>query len=142
MLAMAANLVADRRLRRLAGELARFVVVGATATVVHYAILVGLVELGRVALVPATTAGFAGGAVTSYTLNRRVTFSHQPHYGRGLAKFVAISLVGMAMNAAIVWSLDRAGLPYLLAQVVATGVCFFWNFTAARLLVFRAPRPA
>lgn len=142
MLAFAASLSADPRLRRLTGEFLRFVAVGAAATVVHYAILIGLVELLHAALIPATTAGFCGGAVTSYTLNRRVTFAHQPHYGRGLAKFIAISLVGMGLNALIVGTLARLGLPYLLAQVGATGACFFWNFTAARLLVFRAPKAA
>ncbi|MFN3521122.1 MAG: GtrA family protein [Phenylobacterium sp.] len=141
MIAFAASLSTDPRLRRLAGELARFFAVGATATVVHYAILIGLVELAHAALIPATTAGFIGGATTSYTLNRRVTFSHQPQYGRGLAKFFAVSLFGMGLNALIVGGLARLGLPYLMAQVGATGACFFWNFTAARLLVFRAPRP-
>lgn len=142
MIALASRLSTDPRARRFVVEFMRFVAVGAGATVVHYAILIGLVELAHAALIPATTAGFCGGALTSYTLNRRITFSHQPHYGRGLVKFVAIGLVGMALNAAIVGALAHAGLPYILAQVGATGTCFFWNFTAARFLVFRAPKPA
>lgn len=142
MIALAAQLSTDPRTRRFVGEFLRFVAVGAGATVVHYAILIGLVELAHAALIPATTAGFCGGALTSYTLNRRITFTHQPHFGRGLAKFVAIGAVGMGLNAMIVGALAHAGLPYLLAQIGATGVCFFWNFTAARFLVFRAPKPA
>jgi putative flippase GtrA len=34
----------------------------------------------------------------------------------------------------------RAGLPYLLAQMAATGVVLIWNFVFAKLFVFQSPR--
>ncbi|WP_374569628.1 GtrA family protein [Phenylobacterium sp.] len=132
-------LLADNpRLRRLAHEFLRFASVGVVATVVHYSILISLVELAHAPLVAATSAGFAVAAAVSYTLNRRYTFSHQPHFGAGLFKFIAVGLVGLGLNALIVGGLARAGLPYLLAQVIATGTVLMWNFTAARYVVFRA----
>ncbi|WP_374575354.1 GtrA family protein [Phenylobacterium sp.] len=140
--AIARTLAANPRLRRLAGEFSRFLAVGLAATCVHYSVLIGLKELAHAALVPATSAGFVCGAVTSYTLNRRITFAHQPHFAKGLVKFVAVGLVGLSLNALIVGGLAHAGLPYLIAQMIATGTVLFWNFTVARLVVFRAPKAA
>lgn len=125
--------------RRVASEFARFAAVGVVATCVHYSILIALVELAKMHVVPATSLGFIFAASVSYTLNRRFTFTHQPHFGRGLLKFVAVGAVGLTLNASIVGGLSHAGMPYLLAQIIATGAVLTWNFTIARFVVFRAP---
>ncbi len=129
----------DERARRLAGEFLRFATIGVGATAVHYAVLVALVELAHAPLVPATSVGFICGAVVSYTLNRRLTFAHQPAFGAGLAKFVVVGFVGLGLNALIVSWLHGLGLPYILAQMVATVVILGWNFVMARFVIFRPP---
>lgn len=120
-----------------AQQFLRFAMVGAVATAVHYAILISLVELAQVELLPATSIGFVAGAVVSYTLNRRYTFASQQHFGRGLAMFLAVGFVGLGLNGLIVSLLAGAGLLYILAQMIATGLVLIWNFGAARLVVFR-----
>lgn len=133
-------LLSDPKARAVFGEFLRFAAVGIVATLVHYSILISLVELAHAPLVPSTSVGFMFGAVLSYTLNRRITFSHQPDFGRGLLKFVAVGAVGLGLNALIVAGLARAGLQYILAQMVATGVVLIWNFGIARLVIF-GPQP-
>ncbi|MFM9848190.1 MAG: GtrA family protein [Hyphomicrobiaceae bacterium] len=128
--------------RRLAGvplaqQFLRFACVGLAATGVHYAILIALVEFRQIGPVPATTLGFVAGAFVSYVLNRRYTFKASGQFGPGLAKYYGALSVGLALNAIIVAVLSSGGLPYLLAQVVATGVVLIWNFLTARLVVFR-----
>ena len=78
----------------VARQMLRFLVVGAIATAAHYSVLISLVELGHVAPVLATTAGYGVGVVVSYTLNRRFTFeaSHMP-VGSTFAKFVVSALI-------------------------------------------------
>ena len=130
------------RLKRLgahptAQQFLRFAMVGAVATAVHYAILIALHEFAHVDLLPATSIGFVVGAVVSYTLNRRYTFESQQHFGRGLAMFIAVGCVGLFLNGLIVSLLTQAGLIYILAQMIATGLVLIWNFGAARLVVFR-----
>lgn len=121
----------------LARQLVRFVAVGAVATVVHYTILIALVELGGAAPVLSTTAGYAAGTVVSYILNRRYTFkSNAPHLA-SFPKFVALNAVGMLLNGAIVAALISFGVWYLLAQVIATGLVLIWNFLGARFFAFR-----
>jgi putative flippase GtrA len=133
-------LLSDPRVLTVFGEFLRFAAVGMVATIVHYSILIVLVELAHEQLVPSTSVGFVFGAVVSYTLNRRITFSHQPHFGRGLLKFVAVGAVGLGINALIVAGLARAGLLYIVAQMAATGVVLMWNFAVSRLVIF-GPQP-
>lgn len=116
----------------------RFAVVGAMATAVHYSVLIALKEMFHVPLVVATSVGFLVGALVSYVLNRRFTFSVRPAFGLGLVKFLAALGVGLLLNGAIVGFLaHEAQIPYMIAQLAATGLVLFWNFASTRLLVFR-----
>ncbi|HYD87855.1 MAG TPA: GtrA family protein [Vitreimonas sp.] len=119
-------------------QIGRFAVVGVIATAVHYAVMVALVEIGRVTPVAATTIGYGFGIVVSYTLNRRFTFQARgTPVAKSFAKFVVLYGVGAFLNGAIVGGLIAVGAHYLLAQVVATGLVLVWNFLGARYVVFR-----
>ena len=121
----------------LVQQFMRFACVGLAATFVHYAILIGLVQFGQFGPVIATTIGFAVGAFISYVLNRRYTFQPTGQFGQSLAKYYGALSVGLLLNGMIVGVLSGAGLPYLVAQAIATGAVLIWNFLTARLVVFR-----
>ena len=59
-------------------QISMFAAVGAAAAVVHYGVLVGLVEFGHWGAVPATLAGYVAGGIVSYWLNRRHTYERRP----------------------------------------------------------------
>ena len=122
----------------LARQFSRFLAVGAVTTIVHYGVLIALVEALGAHPVLATTAGFLVAALLSYVLNRRYTFDHEPAFGAGLLKYYAALSIGLLLNAGVMAALTQWGVHYVLAQVVATGVALVWNFTAARLVVFRS----
>jgi putative flippase GtrA len=71
-------MLSDPRVRAVFGEFLRFAAVGVVATIVHYSILISLVELAHAPLIPSTSVGFVFGAVVSYALNRRITFAISP----------------------------------------------------------------
>jgi putative flippase GtrA len=111
--------------------------VGVVAAVAHYGVLILLVEAGGVAPVIATLWGFAAGAIVSYVLNRRFTFrSDRPHRS-AVPRFLAVTAGGFVLNGFAMWLLNEQWeVPYLLAQVIATGTVLFWNFTANRFWTF------
>lgn len=116
-----------------------FVVAGCAAAAGHYGVLITLSELFAVDPVPASAAGFAVGAVVSYTLNYLHVFKsaqrHLPTFGR----FLAVALTGLGLNSLIVWSLAEAiGVHYLPAQLVATATVMFWSYGANRYWTFAA----
>jgi putative flippase GtrA len=119
-------------------QFAAYIFVGAAATSVHYAILIGLVELGGFRPVPATLCGYLVGGVIGYLLNRRHTFaSDRPHaeaaWRFGLVTFVGFCITYVLMTLFVV----RMGLPYLPAQVVTTILATFVTFALNRAWTFR-----
>jgi putative flippase GtrA len=115
-----------------------FTGVGLVAAVAHYGVLILLVEIGAMQPVIATLWGFLAGAAVSYVLNRRFTFrSDRPHRAAA-PRFLAVSTGGFVLNGLVMWLLNEGwGMPYLLAQVIATLIVLFWNFTANLLWTFR-----
>ena len=134
------SLLANRRLGALARQVSAFFGVGIAAAIVHYGLLVSLVEGYRMEPVRATLVGYVGGGIVSYLLNRRHTYaSDRPHREAGW-RFALVALVGFA----ITWGLMHAltgilAAPYLPAQVLTTLVVMAWSFVAHKLWTFREP---
>ena len=126
-------------LAALARQFSSFLAIGVATTAAHYAVLIALVEAWAFNPVGATTAGFLAAVLLSYLLNRRYTFDERPAFRAGLLKYFAIASVGLVLNAGTMMLLTRWGLHYVLAQIIASGVALFWNFLAARFVVFRNP---
>ncbi|WP_343712520.1 GtrA family protein [Inquilinus sp.] len=124
-------------------QFARYASVGAVATAMHYAVLVGLVESGDAAPLPATLAGYVAGGLVSYPLNRRLTFAGgRPHREAGW-RFTAVAASGFAWTALLMALLvGRLGAPYLPAQAATTLIVLIWGFLANRLWTFARPEKA
>lgn len=127
----------------LARQFGAFFGVGIVAAIVHYGLLVGLVEGGLAGAVPATLAGYVAGGVVSYVLNRRHTYRSDRPHEEATWRFAAVAFVGFLVT----WGLmhlfvERLALPYLPAQVVTTGIVLVWSFLAHRIWTFAGgPRP-
>ena len=125
----------------------RFLAVGAIGTFLDFSLLSLLKALGFPTLV-ANSLSFTVGVVNNFTWNRLWTFvdAKQVGWHRQLAKFILVSLVGLALNNAIVLMLetplgqllDHPEYGYLPAKVIATGVVVFWNYFANRYWTFRS----
>jgi putative flippase GtrA len=121
-------------------QVTAFFGVGLVAAIVHYGLLVSLVEGYRMEAVRATLIGYIGGGVVSYLLNRRHTYaSERPHREAGW-RFAAVALVGFGLTWGFMALFVRGlGAPYLPAQIVTTGIVLVWSFLAHKLWTFREP---
>jgi putative flippase GtrA len=120
-------------------QLAVFALVGVVATLIHYAVLIFLVEVARWLPVPATLCGYVAGGVVSYALNRRHAFESDRPHEEATWRFALVAFVGFCLTYGFMHVfVDRLGAPYLPAQVVTTGIVFFWSFLANRLWTFKA----
>ena len=121
---------------RVGSQALRYAGAGMAGTVVQYAMVLALVPLGWRASV-ASTLGALVGAAVNYLSNRRWVFRSARTHAHALPRFAAVAAVGVVVNGAIMWSLvDRAGVDYLLAQVVATGCVFVAGFGINRRWTF------
>ncbi|MCI0600688.1 MAG: GtrA family protein [Beijerinckiaceae bacterium] len=122
----------------LVRQFSSFAAVGAIATCVHYAVLIGLVEIARLSAVPAALAGFGTGGIVSYLLNRRHVFPSRAPHDETAARFAIVAAVGFGLTYVFMSLLaDIARVPYLLAQIVTTGIVMLSNFAAHKMWTFR-----
>ncbi len=125
------------RLPRHSRQIVAYVFAGGVTAVAHYAVLVGLVELARVDPVPATLAGFALGAVVSYTLNRWLTFDASHSHAQATWRFALIALGGFLLTGILMHLfVTLAGLPYLPMQVVTTLIVMVFSFLGHKFFSF------
>lgn len=115
-----------------------YIVSGSIATAVHYAVLVGLVEVSGLAAAPSAAMGTLCGACVSYVLNRRTTFSASGAvHSQAVPRFTVIVLLGAFLNGVLVWlGVNLLGWHYLLAQVLATVLVMGLTFRLNRLWTF------
>ncbi len=120
----------------------RFLVVGVIATAVQYGVLIVGVEFYGWPPVWASGAGFALGAVVNYVLNRSFTFQSNAAHSRAVLRFSIVALAGLGWNVVLMHLLsERLNYPYLVAQVLTTGVVLIWNFCGNALWSFAATVP-
>jgi putative flippase GtrA len=134
----ASSILQSGKMIQLFRQFSGFVAVGFIAVGVHYSILIGLVEVFGIQAVPAALAGYSGGGIVSYLLNRRHVFrSNRPHE-EAITRFIAVVTVGFGLTYVFMRLLvQKAGVPYLLAQMMTTGIVLFWNFAAHKMWTFR-----
>ncbi|SEG04092.1 GtrA family protein [Bosea lathyri] len=126
-----------RRFPRQSRQLVAYIFSGGVTAVAHYALLIGLVELGGVDPVPATLAGFVLGAVVSYTLNRWLTFDATHSHAQATWRFALIALGGFVLTGILMHLfVARAGLPYLPMQLVTTGIVMVFSFLGHKFFSF------
>jgi putative flippase GtrA len=117
-------------------QLVRYLLVGAVNTAVTLASYVLLVRAG-VPAVAASVAAFGAGAVNGYRLNRRWTFrSDRQGAGTG-ARYLAVLLSGLAVNAlGVALAVNVAELPRLAGEVLALPPATAVTFVLARSWAF------
>jgi putative flippase GtrA len=120
-------------------QFSSFVVVGVIATGVHYALLIGLVEIAGISAVAAALVGYGAGGMVSYGLNRRLTFRTALPHEAAVSRFMLVAAVGFGLTYVFMsLFIHVAGIPYLLAQVATTGIVMFWSFAVHRMWTFPA----
>jgi putative flippase GtrA len=114
-----------------------FAGVGAVATIAHYAVLIGLVEMARVSPVVAAACGFVAGGILSYRLNRRHTFRSERRHDEAVWRFAVVAGVGFVATCLLMaLFVDLVGVPYLPAQAVTTVIVMLWGYAAHRTWTF------
>jgi putative flippase GtrA len=115
----------------------RYVLVGAVATAVHYALLAAVVELARWPAWLGSGLGAVVGAQVAFFGNRVFTFAHRGAVAPAWVKFMGTACAGAALGMAIVGAGVAAGLHYLVAQVIATLASLLLTFAINRAWTFR-----
>jgi putative flippase GtrA len=129
-------------MKKLSHQVGWFIVVGASASVVHWVVVVLLVSGGLLAPLIANVVGWLVAFGVSFTGHYQLTFRHQRgRLMRSVTRFFALSAAGFLINElSFAFFLTKTALPYelLLAAILiaVAGLTFiasrFWAFAAVR----------
>ena len=120
----------------MTGQLARFLVVGASNTAVTLVVYAALVRAG-VAPVAASVVAFAAGAANGFRLNRAWTFrSARRGVGTG-ARYLTVAALGVGLNAlGVALAVHVAELPKIAGELAALPPVTATTFVLSRAWVF------
>jgi len=116
----------------------KFGVVGFSGLFVDFGTTYICKEWLRIQKFIANSIGFTVAATSNYFLNRIWTFKSQdPNIVYEFTEFFIISLIGLALNNLILWSiLKRFKVNFYIAKLFAVGVVTVWNFFANYYVTF------
>ena len=112
-------------------QFAAFSMVGVVASVVHYSMLIMLVERGLTNPVAANLVAYILGGIVSYLLNRRYAFRSKRVHAETAWRFAIVAGLGLLLTGIFMYVFDEVlGVQYILAAVMTSGVVLFWSFVA------------
>ena len=115
----------------------KFAVVGVMGTIVHYAVLLGLVEVAHLDPVFSSALGAIAGALVNYVLNYHVSFQSTGSHRQLGPKYLVIAFSCFFLNTLFMYLLvDGLSFDYRISQIAVSVVLLIWNFLAARAWVF------
>lgn len=113
------------------GEVLRYCVVGAINTAFGFSVIILCMSGFGMPPAAANAAGLIAGYFLGYSLHRRFTFRSTVAHGRGLAAFLAVTVIGYGANVAVLLGVLALGMPPVPAQGLAIlsyiAVTFFLN---------------
>jgi putative flippase GtrA len=122
----------------LLGRVMRYGVAGLVATAIYVGAVILLVERAGLAPVPAAIIATIIVIVTSYAINRALVFDTNRTHTSAFSRFVAASLLGIALNAALMHvATGFLAWPYLAGAALSAAVVPPMNFVVNYLWTFR-----
>jgi len=130
------RLKVDASLRR---QIIRFAAVGTIGNMIQYLVLWTGVSFLGLSAANASGAGYILRSVINYLPNYRFTFQSNRAHTEAAFKYHAVLAVGWCINTGLMWFLaDKSSMNYWVAQTIATGITFLWNFSAIRSWAFKS----
>ena len=124
--------------RPLRQQVPLFAIVGTAATLTHVVAALAARELAGLSPLQANFVGYLAAVGVSYLGNARFTFRRAVLQGPQFARFVVVSLAGLALTQALTWLLvEELGWPFWAGLAVVAVAVPALSFLLQRLWAFR-----
>ena len=118
-----------------AGHFLGFVLAGGVATVVNYAVFLGLLSLGTNYLI-SSALGYASGILISYGINKAWVFRESESRKSQFGRYFVAYMLALGAQLVLLWALVSLGLQPEIANALAIVVVVILNFFVIRKFVF------
>lgn len=118
-------------------QLCLYLIVGGIATVVEWVCF--WIFNHPMHYLAATALAFMISTFSNWAAGRLIMFKgDNRHLLKELLQIYATSVAGLIFNLAIMWAaVEHFNCPEMVAKIIATGIVFFWNFFARKLLIYK-----
>jgi putative flippase GtrA len=126
-------------MEKMIAKFIKFCIVGGSGMVIDFTVTYICKELIRMNKYLANALGFIIAASTNYMLNRLWTFHSHNNIPVEYVKFIAIALIGLGINSAVIYLLvEKLKIHFYLSKLFAIGVVTIWNFFMSYFFAFAA----
>lgn len=124
--------------RFLKYQFLRFVIVGGTATVIDFGILIFLTEILSIYYLLSATISFILANLFNFYFSKKWTFQNaSKSYIKQYIVFVLVGVAGLGINNFILYfSVENLQIHYIFGKVIATIIVMFWNFFINKYITF------
>ena len=127
-----------KKVKKLFLQFCKFGLVGTLCFCIDYGLMVLLTETGILSYFVASGVSFTFSVLVNYILSMRFVFKGKDELSklREMAIFLALSLVGLALNQMIMWiAVEFFKMFYALAKILATMIVTTYNFISRKLFL-------
>jgi len=125
-------------MNKIVKQFIKFGIVGASSTIVDFAILNLLVLIFHLNVYLSATISFILAITNGFIWNRLWTFKSEGSKTLEYGKFMFVNIIGLGINLAIMFVLIQYfNLWYNFAKAAATAIVMFWNFYGSKKWVFK-----
>lgn len=128
----------SNHMKKLAAQIAKFGVVGGSAFLIDYGVMIALTELVGIHYLISSGISFAVSVIYNYILS--VTWVFEVDKAKDKRKefmlFTALSIIGLGLNQVLMWGfVDGLHVFYMLAKIVVTAIVMVYNFVTRKLFL-------
>lgn len=125
-------------MNKLAGQVAKFGIVGIVCFGIDYCMMVLLTERCGVDYLLSSGVSFIVSVVVNYLLSMRFVFQSKKENDKvkEFALFTVLSITGLLLTEFLMWAVvERIGLHYMFAKMMVTGIVMVYNFMTRKIFL-------
>ena len=123
---------------RLWQQITRFAVVGGSAFLIDYGIMILLTELCGINYLSSSAISFTVSVIYNYLLSVHWVFNVTGNRSQkqDFVVFIILSIVGLGINQLIMWiCVDKLGIFYMISKIGATAIVMVYNFITRKIFL-------
>ncbi|MFR2835938.1 MAG: GtrA family protein [[Clostridium] nexile] len=125
-------------MEKLIKQIMKFGVVGGSAFVIDYGIMIFLTEIFHINYLISSGISFAVSVIFNYVMSVKWVFEVEENRDKKqeFALFVVLSIMGLGINQLIMWlAVEKFGVFYMISKICATIVVMVYNFVTRKLFL-------